>query len=181
MSKHILSLDIPVTYNPKILRIVDTSQYAADIPVTCSRLIITAPGYNLPVEIEVLPNTHQVLSACRLEIQKDGCEENVVDLPDGIYVVRYEVAPLQKVFVEYNHLRVTNVINKYFYELSRVCLNQEEPTTEAMEDLEELRLIKSYIDAAVVKVEIRHEPDDGLMLINYANQKLQRYHKRSIC
>jgi hypothetical protein len=73
------------------------------------------------------------------------------------------------------------VINKYFYELSRVCLNQEEPTTEAMEDLEELRLIKSYIDAAVVKVEIRHEPDDGLMLINYANQKLQRYHKRSIC
>jgi hypothetical protein len=181
MSKHVLSLDIPVTYNPKILRVVDTSQYAESVPVTCGNLIITPPGYNLPVDIEVVANAHQVLNACLLDIQQLGCEESMVDLPDGIYVIRYEVAPLHKVFVEYNHLRVTQVMNQYFYELSRVCLQQEEPTIDALEDLAELRLIKSYIDAAVVKVEIRHEPEDGLMLLNYANQKLHRFRKKSIC
>lgn len=181
MTKHILSLDIPVTYNPKVLRIVDTSQYAENIPVNCSRLLITPPGYNLPVEIDVDPGATQILSACCLDIQRTGCDDSQVNLPDGIYIIRYEVSPLDKVFVEYNHLRVTNIMNRYFEELGKVCLNLEEPTWEATEDLDALGMIKSYIDAAVVKVEIRHEPGDGMALVDYASRRLQRYTRKSRC
>ncbi|HEY4062338.1 MAG TPA: hypothetical protein VGM30_10580 [Puia sp.] len=116
-----------------------------------------------------------------MNIQRSGCEDSQVNLPDGIYVVRYEVSPLDKVYVEYNHLRVTNILNQYFYELGKICLNLEEPTQEAMDDLDALSVVKSYIDAAVVKVEIRHEPQDGLALIDYASKRLLRYIRKSVC
>jgi hypothetical protein len=174
-AKHQLSLELPDTNNIKVLRLFDTSTYVENIPVDCSTLRITSPGFNLPVAIEVLPQFNVVLNACTLGLQRSGCSELSQPLPDGIYVINYSVSPNTNVFVEYNHLRVTQTTNKYFNLMCQLEMAACEPSADVKEQLEELRLIKSFIDAAKVKVEYCHEPEVGMDLLIYAQKRLEKY------
>ena len=174
-SKHQLSLELPDTNNIKVLRLFDTSIYATGLPVDCGALRITSPGFNLPVGIEVLPNFNIVLNACSLGLQRTSCTEASQPLPDGIYVINYSVSPNTNVFVEYNHLRTTQTTNKYFNLLCDLEMSACEPDADVKDKLEELRLIKSFIDAAKAKVEYCHEPSAGMELLMYAQKKLNKY------
>jgi hypothetical protein len=69
-SKHQLSLELPDTNNIKVLRIFDTSIYADGVGQDCGVLSITSPGFNLPVNIEMLPGFNTTLTACTLGLQK---------------------------------------------------------------------------------------------------------------
>lgn len=173
-AKHQLSIEIPDTNNTKVLRVFDTSLYGEGLNVKCGTLQITSPGFTNPVSIEVIPHFNLVLNACTLGLQTVGCGDSSLPIPDGIYVVRYSVAPNDKVFVEYNHLRVTQTQNKYYNELSKVELAACEPNPDVKEKLKELRLIKSYIDAAKVKVEYSHNPEAGMELLVYAQKRLSK-------
>lgn len=173
--KHQLSLEVPDTNNVKVLRIFDTSLYAENFDTTCGLLQITSPGFNLPVNIDVLPHYNLVLNACTLGLQRTGCGETSAVMPDGIYIIRYSVAPNDKVFVEYNHLRTTQTINKYFSELSKLELAGCEPQADVKERLAELTLIKSFIDAAKIKVEYAHSPHEGMELLIYAQKRLNKF------
>lgn len=173
--KHQLSLEVPDTNNVKVLRIFDTSLYAESFDTTCGLLQITSPGFNLPVNIDVLPHYNLVLNACTLGLQRTGCGENSAAMPDGIYVIRYSVAPNDKVYVEYNHLRTTQTINKYFSELSKLEMAGCEPSADVKERLAELSLIKSFIDAAKIKVEYAHNPHEGMDLLIYAQKRLNKF------
>lgn len=172
--KHQLSLEIPDTNNVSVLRVFDTSLYADSFQTTCGLLQITSPGFNLPVNIDVLQNYNLVLNACTLGLQTAGCGESSNPIPDGIYQIRYSVAPNDKVFVEYNHLRVTQTLNKYMGEVCKLELAACEPDADVKERLKELRLIKSFIDAAKVKVEYCHTPQAGMELLLYAQKRLNK-------
>ena len=172
--KHQLSLEVPDTNNVKVLRVFDTSLYATQFDTSCGLLQITSPGFNIPVNIDVLPHYNLVLNACTLGLQHQGCGETSAPLPDGIYRIRYSVAPNDKVFVEYSHLRVTQTINKYSNELAKIEMSACEPSPDVKEKLAELRLIKSFIDAARVKVEYAHQPHQGMELLVYAQKKLNK-------
>jgi hypothetical protein len=89
-----------------------------------------------------------ILNACTLGLQSSGCGTTSERLPDGIYVIRYSVSPNDRVYVEYHYLRVCQTLNKYFHELCELELSACEPEADVKEDLAELRLIKSFIDAA---------------------------------
>ena len=52
-SKHILSLEIPTVSNCNLLCIKDTSQYSADLAVDCEELLITLPGFTVPILLKV--------------------------------------------------------------------------------------------------------------------------------
>lgn len=173
--KHQLSLEVPETNNVKVLRIFDTSLYAEEFDTTCGLLQITSPGFNLPVNVDVLPHYNLVLNACTLGLQRSGCGEKSAAMPDGIYIIRYSVSPNDKVFVEYNHLRTTQTVNKYYSELSKLELKGCEPSADVKEQLAELRLIKSFIDAAKVKVEYAHLPQEGMELLIYAQKRLNKF------
>lgn len=172
--KHQLSLEVPETNNVKVLRVFDTSLYATEFDTSCGLLQITSPGFNLPVNIDVLPHYNLVLNACTLGLQRQGCGESSAPLPDGIYGIRYSVAPNDKVFVEYQHLRVSQTMNKYANELSKLELSACEPSADVKEKLQELRLIKSFIDTAKVKVEYAHLPEQGMELLIYAQKRLNK-------
>jgi hypothetical protein len=180
-SKHQLSLELPDTNNIKVLRLFDTSSYAEELPISCSTLRITAPGFNLPVAIDVLPHFNIVLNACSLGLQRTSCAEASQPIPDGIYVINYSVSPNTNVFVEYNHLRTTQTTNKYFNLLCELEMSACEPDADVKEKLEELRLIKSFIDAAKAKVEYGHEPEAGMNLLMYAQKKLNKYATECAC
>jgi hypothetical protein len=50
-----------------------------------------------------------------------------------------------------------------------------EPDADVKEQLEELNLIKSFIDAAKVKVEYCHDPEIGMELLIYAQKRLLKF------
>ena len=178
MSNHQLSLEIPDSNNIKVLRLFDTSTYADNVKVDCSTLRITSPGFNLPIVIDILPSFNLVLNACSLGIQRSGCGESSTPLPDGIYVINYSVSPNDKVYVEYNHLRTTQIMNKYYNLLGRVEMAACEPAADVKEVLNELRLIKSFIDAAKAKVEYTLQPEAGMDLFLYAKKRLDKMSSR---
>jgi hypothetical protein len=185
--KHQLSLDIPNTNNCRIFRVQDTSIYAEHVPVTCPRLEIIPPGFNQAavINIQITPTNevsfNYILNACTLGLQATGCGDTSEILPDGVYFIRYSVSPNDKVFVEYNHLRTCQILNTYFHELCELELAACEPEADVKAQLEDLRLIKSFIDAAKAKVEICHDVDKGIELLAYANKLLEKYLKDGCC
>jgi hypothetical protein len=67
------------------------------------------------------------------------------------------------------------ITNKYYNELCKVELAACEPEPDVKDQLAELRLIKSYIDAAKAKVEQCNDLQEGMELLMYAQSRLQKY------
>ena len=173
-SKHILSLEVPTVANCEILSIKDTSEYTSKLDVDCGELLITSPGFNRPVLFKLNPNFNINLNGCLLGTQTEHCNKMRTSLADGIYVIKYSVAPTNKVFVEYNHLRITNLLKLYYETLCYVDVNTCEPHSERKDLIDELKYIRTVIDAAVAKVEYCHSPKDGMSLYAYAKKRLQK-------
>lgn len=174
--KHQLSLEVPDTNNTKVFRVTDTSIYSDALEVKCPTLQIISPGFKLPVTIDVIEGFNLVLNACTLGIAAGDCS-NSPSIPDGIYYLKYSVSPNDKVYVEYYHLRVTQTLNIYNNALCEIELSACEPDEITKNKLEELRLIRSYIDAAKIKVEDAHELEKGMQLLLYGKKLLTKYVK----
>ena len=174
MAQHILSLEVPTVLNPCIMSILDTSIYTPLIPVTCPTLNVTVPGFNYSTQLTIVPGDNTILTACDLQLQTQNCATVLTDIPDGIYVIKYSVSPNDIVFVEYNHLRITKALTRYYNILCRVDVADCDPPFRIKEKLEALRIIRMYLDAAKAKVEFCHEPQKGMSLYNYALKLLMK-------
>jgi hypothetical protein len=174
MANHILSLEVPTVMNPCILKIFDTSVYSNLLPVTCPTLNITVPGFGYSIQLDTTQDFVDTITACDLQLQTTDCGTVNVDIPDGIYIIKYSVSPNEIVYVEYNHLRITQALNKYYNVLCDVDANACDPPLKIKQRLEELRLIYMYLQAAKGKVEFCHEPQKGMSLYNYAMKLLNK-------
>lgn len=177
MAQHVLSLEAPDTMNKCILRVVDTSVYNPLTSPVCPRLLITLPGFNVPVsfnDTQIQPGFSLNLTACDLELQKVGCGTRYDDLPDGIYILKYSVSPNDQVFVEYNHLRITNALYMIQCILCFLDLGACDPPELIEDKLDQLTLIRRYLDAAKAKVEFCHNPIKGMELYRYAVKLLNK-------
>lgn len=171
--KHQLFLDIPTTTNTNYLRIVDTSLYSLFIPATCPKLEIWTPGANTAKSFDVNVNFTMMLTTCQLGLQKNNCDV-LQDLPDGNYVVRYSLSPNDKVFVEYNHYRVTNLYNKYAKQMCEFDICAAEPEADKKKLISDLAEVKSYMDAAKIKAEYCNDVKAAQELYDFANKKLTK-------
>lgn len=174
MNKHVLSLDVPETLNTKILRIVDTSIYSSVLEVACPILQILTPGAVDAISITTVAGGEKIITACDLELQLTDCDTTLTDLPDGIYSIRYSVAPNDKVYVEYSHLRMSNALKLYYDIFCSVNLSGCEPLKDEKDKLSTLRLYRAMLDGAKAKVEYCHTPDEGIAIYNYVYSKLQK-------
>lgn len=174
MANHILSLNVPPVMNGCVLKIQDTSVYSDYLTIACPTLQVTVPGFTYSNQFDFTPNGEVVITACDLQLQTDNCEEQLLDIPDGIYIIKYSVSPNDLVYVEYNHMRITKALQKYNEALCELDLSNCEPTQKIKETLDKLRMIKMYLDAAKAKVEYCHEPDKGMILYNYALKLLNK-------
>jgi len=179
--KHNLSLEIPETANDGIFRVVDTSNYSVELPIECGTLQITSPGFNAPVNIEALPGFNLILNACTLGISNGDCASVLPSLPDGLYVVRYSVSPNDKVWVEYNYLRMTDTMNAYYKKLCQIDLAPCEPNDTIKKLVSEMNYIRTLLDAAKAKVEYCGGAAEGLELFQYAIKRLKRVECTSLC
>jgi hypothetical protein len=174
-SKHQLSLDIVDTNNPCIIKIYDSSIYSEVIPVECATLQIIVPGFNKPVKLEVEENFTRNITSCDLYLQTQNCGTDCVALPDGVYNIQYTVAPNDKVYVEYEYLRMTQFLEKYYKQFCKLEMAACEPNADVKDSLKELRLIKSFADAAKAKIEYCHETSVGMDLFHYAKKRLDKF------
>tara|TARA_R100000734_G_C3308926_1_gene99564 strand:+ start:420 stop:962 length:543 start_codon:yes stop_codon:yes gene_type:complete len=168
MANHVLSLEVPTVMNSCIMRVVDTSVYSSLIDVNCTHLNITVPGYGFSIQLNVTENFTKTITACDLNLQTEDCGEKYANLPDGVYIIKYSVSPNDVVFVTYNHLRITDALIKYNKILCDIDVSACDPPADIKKKLEQLRLIKMYLEAAKAKVEYCHEPQKGMTLYNYA-------------
>ena len=173
-SSHILSLEVPEVSNCKIFTVRDTSQYAENLAVDCAELLITVPGYNAPVLKEVTKGFDLNLNSCALGTQTTQCGTKRAGIPDGVYVIKYQVSPSNEAFVEYNHLRVCELMTKYYNTLCAMDVTACQPTGDKEAAVKEMSFIRTLIDAAVAKVEYCHRPDDGMEIYNYAKKRLDK-------
>jgi hypothetical protein len=178
MAQHVLSLEAPDTMNLCQLRLVDTSIYNTDVAVKCPILEVTLPGFTSPVQFgedKVSPGFILNLTACDLEVQTSGCGTEFSSLADGIYIIKWSVSPNDKVYVEYNHLRITKALKTYESILCDLDIGACDPDAILEKKLKDLHQIKMYLEAAKAKVETCHEPNQGMALYNYAVSRLDKF------
>jgi hypothetical protein len=177
--KHRLSLDILDTACDHILKISDASSYGNALAPTCLRLDILLPGFYSPKYIEDLtPGFTMNVDMVTLGYQ-EASNTVLNSFPDGLYVIRYSVAPNDKVYVVYNHLRVTCISNEYYREICKLQLAPCEPTAEVKQKLNDLRYIKMLIDAAKAKAEYCESPTQAVDMLEYARKLLSKYQSGS--
>jgi len=182
MAQHVLSLEAPDTMNPCQLWLADTSVYNPDVEVQCPILEITLPGFSIPVQFgedDIDLGFNRQFTACDLEVQIDNCGTTFSNLPDGIYILKWSVSPNDLIYVEYNHLRITQALIRYSSILCELDLGACEPDSEQAKKLTALRQIRMFLDAAKAKVEICHEPAKGMELFKYALKLLNKFECKS--
>lgn len=173
---HKLALEIPDTLNTKILRIEDYSDYSENVPIECQKLEVTCPGFFEPVVITDLePGFIVNLTACKLGLQLYDCDINQLSIPDGVYSVRYSLSPSSQVNVEYKYLKASSLLQKYREILCSIPLDGTQPDEDTEAQLKLLNEIKTYIEAAKIKVETCHDVNKGMNLYNYAKTLLGKF------
>lgn len=171
MANHVLSLEVPDTMNKCVLRIMDTSIYNPQKPPTCQLLQVTPPGWHSPIQFNegvISPGFSVNLTACDLEMQTVNCGSSYSDLPDGIYIIKYSVAPNDIVYVEYNHLRITCALTKIQSIYCDLDLAACDPPVKKKEKLQKVQFIQQILNAAKAEVEYCHQPKKGMDLYRYA-------------
>ena len=107
-----LQLDILVvpTYSVLTLGVTDASVYPTNPPVVSSPSIeINIPGFGTKI-LPFVPNETNVFTSSNLGITDIGCNQ---PLPDGIYRIKYSVAPAYANYVERTILRVDRLQEKF--------------------------------------------------------------------
>lgn len=170
---------MPDTMNDESLTIHDTSIYGENMPISCPTLQVLLPGFTSATTINedsvppLVPGFIRHLTACNLEVQKSNCGTVFDCLPDGIYVIRYSVSPNDLVYVEYNHLRIVKAMKMYQKHLCDLELEACPIPKNKSVKLDELREIKSYLEAAKASVDTCHKPTKAMELYNYALKRLK--------
>ena len=108
-----LNLDILVipTYNTKTLGIADSSIYPDDPPIVSSPTIeITVPGFNM-ISLPFVPQDFNIYTSSTLGLTSPV--DPYLPLPDGVYFLRYSIAPAYINFVERSIMRVDKLQEKF--------------------------------------------------------------------
>ncbi len=108
-----MTLDFLVinTYNTKTLGIADISVYDTNPPsVSAPTMQITVPGFTTPVSIPFNVQDFNVYNSVILGLSS---YPNFAPLPDGVYFMKYSVAPATTNFVEKNIMRTEAIQEKF--------------------------------------------------------------------
>jgi len=109
-----MTLDFLVinTFNTKTLGVADISTYDQQPPVVTSPTMqITIPGYTNPVSIPFIVQDFNVYNSIILGLNDSSA--GLQPLPDGIYTLKYSVAPSNVNYVQKTIMRIDKIQEKY--------------------------------------------------------------------
>lgn len=162
----------------KVLKLIDASSYNPQIPVSNGVLEVTPPGFNCPVDFTVSKDFSITLNSSTLQIAPAITQEDLIDLPDGVYAYKYSIQPNDQLFVEYKALRNCQLLQKYYYEVCTLFSEREKITRKEWDERRRrLVWIKELLDASKWKVEECGEVEAGIEMYNEAQRQLdKRWH-----
>jgi hypothetical protein len=107
-----LKLDFLVipTYNVQTLGIADASTYPPAPPVSAPTIEIDVPGFGL-VSLPFNINDFNIYTSASLGITAVG--DPLLPIPDGVYYIKYSVAPAYQNFVQKTIMRVDQLQEKF--------------------------------------------------------------------
>jgi hypothetical protein len=105
----ILNILVMPTYSPYTLAIGDYSQYPIGFTPNSPTVEISAAGFPTK-SVSFVPNNLNIYNASNLGICDASASE---PLPDGIYTIKYSIAPAYQYFVEKTIMRVDNIMERF--------------------------------------------------------------------
>lgn len=141
----ILDLLLIDTHNGMSLGISDFSQYPIGFSIVSPSLEITAPGFS-PVNIAFEPKSMNIYTSENIGIVCTG-QQNV-ELPDGIYKVKYTISPAYTYFVERSFIRVDILQEKFDTAFMKLDIFQCDGIIRKQRE-EELDTINFYIQGSI--------------------------------
>lgn len=107
-----LKLDILVipTYNTLTLGIADASTYPVAPPVQSPTIEIDVPSFGI-VTLPFNTNDFNIFNSTSLGIT--GIDDSLLPIPDGVYKLKYSVAPAYQNYVEKSIMRVDKLQEKF--------------------------------------------------------------------
>jgi hypothetical protein len=143
-----LNFNIIDTHDFKTLGIVDVSWYNPDIKIENPLIEILVPGYTVAVSPYFMAKSLNIFNSNSLGLTKASCEEELIELPDGLWKVKYSICPNEKLFIEKFFLKTDKIqckYNKAFLSLDFENLS----TSVEKKKREDLSEIEMYINGAI--------------------------------
>lgn len=141
-----LNLNITDTHDFKTLGIVDASWYNPEIMVEGATIEILPPGYKYAVSPFFMPKALNVYNSNGVGITKASCEEELVDLPDGLWKIKYSICPNDKLYIEKFFLKTDRLQCKYSQAFLNLDLSSNYQNLDKIKKLEE---IEFFIQGAI--------------------------------
>ncbi len=168
-----LSFDIIDTHDFKTLGIIDTSWYNPDITIEDTTIGILPPGYVNVAYPFFMPRSLNVYNSNSVGITKATCEDELLDLPDGLWKIRYSICPNDKLFIDRFFLRVDKIMCRYNQAFLNLDLsNCDNPVNISKKT--KLDNIEFYITGAIGAAN-NQNPKLASDLYKKANKLLDRY------
>ena len=167
-----LQLDILVvpTYSVLTIGIADASVYPTNPPVVSAPSIeIDIPGFGTKI-LPFVPGEINVFTSSNLGITDVGCNQ---PLPDGIYRIKYSVAPAYANYVEKTILRVDRLQEKFddaFLQLNMMECDRALKTQSSVQ----LNTINFFIQGAIAAAN-NCAIDEANKLYTQANRMLDNF------
>lgn len=142
-----LDLLFPETHDAKSLLIADISVYPSPFSIINPTIEITPPSFPTKT-LTFVAQAFTVYDSQSLGITCPDLDCDKIDLPDGIWNVKYSITPAYQFFVTKSFLR----INKLMERFDKVFLKLEFMQCDMAikeEDMEILNTIETYINGAV--------------------------------
>jgi len=174
-----LDIYIEDVLNPKIQIIKDSSYYNPDLAVTNAKLDLQYPNSDKYVSIPVGKNFSYILNSNTIGLTDVKYSENLSDLPDGIYTIKYSICPNKELYVEYSFLRNTKQVIKFNNLYCSVSVDKCSRKNYS-EDLLKLRNIKDLIDASKYLADCG-KYERSIELYDYVNELLSEFSSDCNC
>lgn len=144
-----LNINIQDTHDFKTLGLIDVSWYNPDIRVEDATIEILPPGYKFAASPFFMVGALNVYNSHGVGITKASCGEDPVNLPDGIWKIKYSICPNDKLFIEKFFLKTDLLQCKFTQAFLTLDFQAGEPDKTKKKELDEIEFfIKGAIAAA---------------------------------
>lgn len=146
-----LGINIIDTHDFKTLGLLDVSQYNPNIVVEQATIEIFPPGFSLAASPYFMFGALNVYNSNGLGLTRASCEEELVNLPDGIWKIKYSICPNDKLFIEKIFLKTDKLRCKFNQAFLTLDLSCDSDLTDSnnKKKLKKIQEIEQYIQGAI--------------------------------
>lgn len=166
------TLDIIVmpTYSPYTLAVGDYSIYPSGYTPSSPTLEISAAGFPTK-SVSFVPNNLNIYNSSNLGITCEDAPSSL--LPDGIYSIKYSIAPAYLYFVTKTILRVDNIMEKFDTAFMKLDMMECDLALKRQQKIE-LDSINYFIQCAIAAAN-KCANKTAIDLYNQANKMLNKF------